>query len=609
MTDLARLRQLVAATDTASDADLLDRFVTDRDGPAFAALVRRHGPMVLAVCRRVLRHRQDAEDAFQATFLVLARRAETIKLRSPLGSWLYGVAYRTALSARRAASVRRERESRAAEMKTGELIPDNGLAAELREALDRELAALPDAYRAAVVVCDLEGLHRRDAAVRLGWTEGTLSSRLARARALLARRLARYGLAVPAAGLAAVAGPVAVANTLAEPTVRLGTLAAVGEAVVAAPVAALMEGTMRTMLLLKFKALTAAAVVGCAVAVTAFAGWRADAAGPADPAQPNTPKAAEAPRRAAQKPDNEPRTAPKSDKERIAELERERDRLLKQVAELAARLDKVEAERRAAPPEKRSPPVQAAQDAALAEKLAAERLMRDSAVAEKLTAERLAREGGLAEKLAAERIAREGLLAEKLVAEKLARDVGLAEKLVREGALAEKLAAEMIARDTALAEMRAKAAQESARAAERRALEKLAKAAQDADQALKLAKEARDQAQQRDPAPKAPPSPDRRPPGPANKPTEPVTPRDLAPATKAVVRVYTVGDLAGDEKEGEALAKVVRATVEPKSWAADAGVEYLPGRKVLVVRQTAKAHDEVNELLVLLRSQKTPAGK
>jgi len=591
MTDLARLRQLVVMTDAVPDADLLDRFITDRDGPAFAALVRRHGPMVLAVCRRVLCHRQDAEDAFQATFLVLARRAETIQLRSPLGSWLYGVAYRTALSARRAASVRRERESRAAGMKTEELIPDNGLTAELREALDRELAALPDTYRAAVVVCDLEGLHRRDAAVRLGWTEGTLSSRLARARALLARRLARYGLAVPAGGLAAVAGPEAVASTLVEPTVRLGALVAVGEAVVAAPVAALMEGTMKTMLLLKFKALAASAVVGCAVAATALAGWRADEVGTADPTQPNTPKAVDAPKRAAQRPGNESRVAPKSDKDRIAELERERDQLLKQVAELAARLDKIDAERRAAI-------IDAERRAALPEK-------------RKPAAENVAP----GDKLDAEKLAKEKFARDKAQAEKLAKDIAQVEKLAREQAeklsreKADKLDAEKLARDIAQAEKRAKTAQEAAQAAERRALEKLKAAQEAAAQAQKQAKEALDLAQ-RDPAPKATPSPDRRPGGPAAKPAEPGTLREPAPATKGVVvRLYTVGDLVGNEKDGEALAKVVRATVDPKSWGVDAGVEYLPGRKVLVVRQTAKAHEEVNDLLVLLRSQKVPAAK
>ena len=295
MTDLARhLRRLVTTNDFESDASLLDRFIVDRDGLAFAALVSRHGPMVLAVCRRVLGHRQDAEDAFQATFLVLARRAEAVKPRSLLGNWLYGVAYRTARAARRVALARRVRETKAAAMRAGDAAPDDtGLAPELREALDRELAALPDVYRAALVACDLEELSRREAAVRLGWSEGTLSSRLARARSLLARRLCRYGLAVPAAGLASVAAPAVVASELAEPTVRLGTLVAAGEAVVAAPVAALMEGAMGTMFLTKLKTLAAVVVVGCAVAMTSVAGWRADAAGAADP-----PKAVEAPKRA-----------------------------------------------------------------------------------------------------------------------------------------------------------------------------------------------------------------------------------------------------------------------------------------------------------------------
>ena len=229
------------------------------------------------------------------------------------------------------------------------------------------------------------------------------------------------------------------------------------------------------------------------------------------------------------------------------------------MAELAARLDKVETERRIALTEKRNP---AAQDA---------------------------------------------LLAEKIAAEKIARDSVLTEKRVRDAALAEKLMAEKLARDSVLAEKLAKAAQESAQAAERRALEKLAKIAQEAEQAQKLAKEARDQSQQRDPAPKVAPSPDRRPSGQGSKLTELVPSRDLAPATKAVVRVYTVGDLVGDEKEGEALVKVVRAVVEPTAWGQNTGVEYLPSHKALVVRQTDKVHEEVKELLAGLGTRKKPA--
>src|SRR5205814_10639713 len=155
MTDARRcLRALLRSPEP--DAELLARFVADRDEESFGHLVRRHGPMVWGVCRRVLRHRQDAEDAFQATFLVLARRAGAVRPRSLLANWLYGVAYRTALEARRVSAVRREKERRAAAMRDPAVMP-GGPEPDVREALDRELAALPEVYRAAVVVCDLEG--------------------------------------------------------------------------------------------------------------------------------------------------------------------------------------------------------------------------------------------------------------------------------------------------------------------------------------------------------------------------------------------------------------------------------------------------------------------
>src|SRR5262249_6874600 len=179
-----------------------------------------HGPMVLGVCRRLLRHEQDAEDAFQATFLVLARRARSVLKRESVGSWLYGVAYRIALQARVVRARRRAREKQGAEMPQSVVMP-----AEPQDwlvLLDQELAGLPEKYRAVVVLCDLEGLPRREAARQMGLPEGTLSSRLATARQLLAKRLARYGLGLPAAALgegAARAVPVPLVDSTVNPPV------------------------------------------------------------------------------------------------------------------------------------------------------------------------------------------------------------------------------------------------------------------------------------------------------------------------------------------------------------------------------------------------------
>jgi RNA polymerase sigma-70 factor (ECF subfamily) len=185
-----------------TDSALLESFLSRRDEAAFAALVRRHGPMVLGVCRRVLGNHHDAEDAFQATFLVLARKAASLRARDLLGNYLYGVAYRTALRARAMNARRRVHEQKAREAARVEA-PAGDPWDELLPLLDRELAGLPERYRAAVVLCDLQGVTRREAARRLNLPDGTLSGRLTTARKLLARRLARYGLAVPGGALAA----------------------------------------------------------------------------------------------------------------------------------------------------------------------------------------------------------------------------------------------------------------------------------------------------------------------------------------------------------------------------------------------------------------------
>jgi RNA polymerase sigma factor (sigma-70 family) len=243
-----RLRQAVQAAGLAGLADgpLLERYVADGDQAAFAVLVQRHGPMVLGVCRRLLHNLDDAEDAFQATFLVLVRRAASVRPRERVGCFLHGVARRTALRARADEVRRRAKERAAGEQARPEAPAD--VDGELWSVLDAELTRLPEVCRAALVLCDLEGLTHREAARRLGWPEGTLSTRLARGRRLLAARLGRMGFAP-----AALAAPAALPPDLAAATLQ----AAASTAAVPARVAVLVKGEERAMLLTRLK-LTAA---------------------------------------------------------------------------------------------------------------------------------------------------------------------------------------------------------------------------------------------------------------------------------------------------------------------------------------------------------------
>jgi RNA polymerase sigma factor (sigma-70 family) len=248
-----------------SDGQLLSQFLVRRDEAAFAALLRRHGPMVLAVCRRLLGNVADAEDAFQATFLVLVHNAGSLSTRAVLGDWLHGVARRTALSARRACARRRAKEQAMAQHAMarpdvqGEAIEDDWL-----PLLDEELRRLPENYRLPIVLCDLEGKTRREAAARLGWPPGTVAGRLARGRALLARRLLRHGGAVSTSSLAAVlaqnAASACMSEALVHSTARAANLLAAGTgaatAVISARVAALAEGVLRAMFLAKLKTVT-----------------------------------------------------------------------------------------------------------------------------------------------------------------------------------------------------------------------------------------------------------------------------------------------------------------------------------------------------------------
>ncbi|MDY3558905.1 sigma-70 family RNA polymerase sigma factor [Gemmata sp. JC673] len=264
-----QLLRVVLGTPDVPDRDLLARFVNARDEDAFAELVRRHGAMVLAVCRRVTGRAHDAEDAFQAAFLVLAKRAGHLSRPELLANWLYGVAFRTALDARAA---RRRAEDRvvptAAEPACPEPPDDN---AELRRVIDEELARLPDKYRAAVVLCDLEGLPRSAAARALGVPEGTLSSRLAHARKLLARRLTRRGVTASVAAAGAVltrdAAATVVPHNLTHTTVQLAARFALARGTVppGAPpeVSSLTEGALKAMLVTRLKQTFAAGLFAC----------------------------------------------------------------------------------------------------------------------------------------------------------------------------------------------------------------------------------------------------------------------------------------------------------------------------------------------------------
>ncbi len=234
------------------DGELLAAYARHRDEAAFAALVRRHGPMVLGVCRRVLRNAHDAEDAFQATFLVLVRKAATLRSPGLLANFLYGVAYRTAQEARRAAARRRAKEARVVPPTR---TPD-ATWADLLPVLDQELERLPKKYRAVVVLCDLEGKSRKEAARHLGCPEGTVASRLATARALLAKRLTRHGAAVSGIALAVLLAehaPPVVPTAVLCSTVKAAGLFAAGTAGVPARLAALTEGVLKSMLLSRLK--------------------------------------------------------------------------------------------------------------------------------------------------------------------------------------------------------------------------------------------------------------------------------------------------------------------------------------------------------------------
>jgi RNA polymerase sigma factor (sigma-70 family) len=269
-----------------ADEQLLERFVTahrEAGEMAFEVLVERHGPMVLRICRTILRDEHDAEDAFQATFFVLARQAASIRSRASLASWLYGVARRVASSARSAASRRREHEQKAADLAARSVVEPSW--DDLAQVLHEEIDRLPECYRAPIVLCDLEGLTEGQAARQLDRPVGTIRSRLARGRQRLSCQLLRRGLAPESIVLVGAcdgrSSKALVASALVDATVRSAMQFAVVRVttagMVASSAAALAEEVLGSMLMVRIKNTAMAALV--AIGITTVGAFALDSQG------------------------------------------------------------------------------------------------------------------------------------------------------------------------------------------------------------------------------------------------------------------------------------------------------------------------------------------
>jgi RNA polymerase sigma factor (sigma-70 family) len=284
---------LLHDAEEGTDGQLLERFIRRREAAALEALVRRHAPMVWGVCRRVLRNHHDAEDAFQATFLVLVKKAASVRPRAMVGNWLYGVARQTALKARATAAKRRARARQVADMPEP-AASEQDLGSDWLAALDQELSRLPAMYRVAIVLCDLEGKTRKEAARQLGVPDGTMAARVARGRTLLAKRLARQGLIVSggalAGALAQQAASACVPAAAVHCTIRAVTLVAAGSLVtprlVSARVAALAEGVIKTMLMTRIRNVLGLCLAVGLLTLGSVAGYRTLAAEKAPPEPP-----------------------------------------------------------------------------------------------------------------------------------------------------------------------------------------------------------------------------------------------------------------------------------------------------------------------------------
>jgi RNA polymerase sigma factor (sigma-70 family) len=292
----------------STDGDLLRRFHHDRDEAAFATLMERHGPLVLGVCRRILNDPNDADDAFQGTFLVLARKAGSVAQPDRLASWLYGVAVRVARKARGAAARRRACQQQVTDMPDVESSHETDWN-ELRRVLDDEVQRLPEKFRLPILLCYLEGRTREEAARQLGWSAGAVKGMLERGRELLRSRLTRRGVTLSATTLAGFLSQntlsAAVPAALSDSTIKAALLFAAGTGAAAGNVAALAEGVIQAMWISRTRSAVAVILVlfvlGTGVGVLALGGPRSapEASKKEGPAAKTGEKAAARSKRAA----------------------------------------------------------------------------------------------------------------------------------------------------------------------------------------------------------------------------------------------------------------------------------------------------------------------
>jgi RNA polymerase sigma factor (sigma-70 family) len=270
--DYLRKTLLREAGASLSDGQLLGYFLEQGDEAALAGLMRRHGPLVWDICRRVLGNHHDAEDAFQATFLVLVRRAASVEPKEMIANWLYGVAWQTARKAEAMRAKKRKREKQLVQMPEP-AVPEVECGNDVYHHLHQALSGLPTKFRVSIILCYLEGKTRTEAARQLGVPQGTLAAWLARGRSMLAKRLARMGLVMSPCALTAElvqnSASASVPVSLASSTMQAASLLIADQAVsnaISTPVLSLMEGVMKEMFATKLKMTTTALLAVVAAA-------------------------------------------------------------------------------------------------------------------------------------------------------------------------------------------------------------------------------------------------------------------------------------------------------------------------------------------------------